>query len=112
MGMPLATVAGRKVYYELHGEAAEEPLVLLSSMAGSCKGWLALQVPEFAPVRRSLIFEHRGVGESEDPGGPFTTADLADVVGVTFVRLGRYDEALPYFELVVSIRRSMPMNMS
>jgi len=76
--MPLATVAGRKVYYELHGEAAGEPLLLLSSMGGSCRGWLALQVPEFAPVRRSLIFEHRGVGESEDPGGPFTTADLAD----------------------------------
>jgi hypothetical protein len=25
-----------------------------------------------------VIYENRGVGESEDPGGPFTTADLAD----------------------------------
>ena len=76
--MPLAEVAGRKVYYELHGEAAGEPLVLLSSMGGSCKGWLALQVPEFAPTRRVLIFESRGVGKSEDPGDAFGTADLAD----------------------------------
>lgn len=76
--MPLADVAGRKVYYEIHGEGAGPPLVLVMGMGGSCKGWLALQVPEFAPRHRTVIYENRGVGESEDPGGPFTTADLAD----------------------------------
>ena len=76
--MPLATVSGRKVYYESHGGAAGTPLVLVMGMAGSCKGWLALQVPDFAPQHRTLIYENRGVGQSEDPGGPFTTADLAD----------------------------------
>ena len=25
-----------------------------------------------------MIFDHRGVGESGDPGGPFSIADLAD----------------------------------
>ncbi|MDX1649692.1 MAG: alpha/beta fold hydrolase, partial [Myxococcota bacterium] len=76
--MPLAQVAGRKLYYEIHGEAPGTPLVLVTGMAGSCKGWLALQVPEFAPHHRTLIFDHRGVGQSEDAPGPFTTADLAD----------------------------------
>jgi pimeloyl-ACP methyl ester carboxylesterase len=76
--MPLATVAGRKVYYEAHGEAGGVPLVLVMGMAGSCRGWLALQVPEFQPHFRTLIYENRGVGDSEDPGGPFSTADLAD----------------------------------
>jgi 3-oxoadipate enol-lactonase len=76
--MPLATVSGRKVYYEIHGDAPGTPLVLVMGMAGSCKGWLALQVPDFAAHHRTLIYENRGVGESEDPGGPFTTADLAD----------------------------------
>ena len=76
--MPLATVSGRKVYYEVHGSAPGTPLVLVMGMAGSCKGWLALQVPDFAPQHRTLIYENRGVGESEDPGGAFTTADLAD----------------------------------
>lgn len=76
--MALATVAGRKVYYEIHGDAAGPPLVLVMGMAGSCKGWLALQVPEFSPLHTTVIFENRGVDGSEDPGGPFTTADLAD----------------------------------
>ncbi len=76
--MPLASVAGRKVYYESHGKAAGAPLVLVMGMGGSCKGWLALQVPELSQHYRTLIYDLRGVGESEDPGGPFTTADLAD----------------------------------
>ena len=76
--MPLVKVAGRKVYYESHGEAPGPPLVLVMGLGGSCAGWQALQVPEFAPHHRTLIYDHRGVGESEDPGEPFSTADLAD----------------------------------
>jgi pimeloyl-ACP methyl ester carboxylesterase len=76
--VPLIDVAGRKVYYESHGEGSGAPLLLVSGMAGSCRGWLALQVPELSQHRRTLIFDHRGVGESEDSGGPFSTADLAD----------------------------------
>ena len=76
--MPLADLGGRKLYYELHGEASGTPVVLVTGMAGSCKGWLALQVPEFAPRHRTLIFDHRGVGESDDVAGPFASADLAD----------------------------------
>jgi pimeloyl-ACP methyl ester carboxylesterase len=76
--MPLASVSGRKLYYETHGDAPGTPLVLAMGLAGSCRGWHALQVPELAPHQRLILFDHRGVGESEDPGGPFTTADLAD----------------------------------
>lgn len=76
--MPLAAVRGRKVYYESHGQHAGPPLVLVMGVGGSCRGWLPLQVPEFSEQRRTLIYDHRGVGESEDPGGPFSTADLAD----------------------------------
>ncbi|MFI5321761.1 MAG: alpha/beta fold hydrolase, partial [Myxococcota bacterium] len=76
--MPLVSVDGRKVYYESHGPSSGVPLVLVMGMGGSCKGWLPLQVPEFSQRFRTLIFDNRGVGESEDPGGPFTTADLAD----------------------------------
>ncbi len=76
--MPHATVAGRKVHYQLHGDASGPPLVLVMGLGGSCRGWLPLQVPDFSKERRVLIYDARGVGESDDPGGPFTTADLAD----------------------------------
>ncbi len=76
--MSYATVQSRKVYYELHGEHPDVPLLLVMGMGGSCRGWLPLQVPEFSQQRRTLIFDHRGVGDTEEPGGPFTTADLAD----------------------------------
>jgi 3-oxoadipate enol-lactonase len=76
--VPLASALGRKIYYELHGEDRGVPLALVMGLGGSCRGWHALQVPELAPHHRLLLYDHRGVGESEDPGGPFTTADLAD----------------------------------
>ena len=76
--MPHAVVGDRKVYYESHGEHGGVPLLLVMGMGGSCRGWLPLQVPDFSAARRTLIFDHRGVGGSEDPGGPFTTATLAD----------------------------------
>ena len=64
--MPLASVAGRNVYYESYGEAKGNPLVLVMGMAGSCKGWLALQVPEFSDRHRTLIFAFGiGAGVSE-----------------------------------------------
>jgi pimeloyl-ACP methyl ester carboxylesterase len=76
--VPHVVVEGRKVYYESHGEHPGTPLVLVMGTGGSCKGWLPLQVPELSQTRRTLIFDHRGVGGSEDPGGDFSTALLAD----------------------------------
>ncbi len=76
--MPQAASDRCKLYYEAHGAGGEVPLVLVTGLGGSYRGWLPLQVPEFSRERRVVIFDHRGVGESGDPGGPFTTADLAD----------------------------------
>ena len=78
--MPFADLAGRKLYYECHGDpdsGGARPLLLIMGMAGSCAGWLPLQMPDFAPTRPVIIFDHLGVGESEDTGEPFTTGDLA-----------------------------------
>ena len=78
--MPHATVRDRKLYYELHGDHAGVPLVLAIGIGGSCRGWLPIQVPEFARHRRTLIFDYPGVAHSEGDSDPFTTGDLADVL--------------------------------
>lgn len=76
--MPHAEVSGRKVYYELHGEHDGIPLMLVMGTGGSCRGWLPLQVPDFSQRHRTLIFDHRGVGGSDDAAEPMTTASMAD----------------------------------
>ncbi|MCP3984652.1 MAG: alpha/beta fold hydrolase, partial [bacterium] len=75
--MGLIEVSGRGVYFELVGPELAPPLVLVMGLAGSCRGWHPLQVPELSKRHRLVLYDHRGVGESEDPGGAFTTADLA-----------------------------------
>ncbi len=76
--MPHISVRSRKVYYELHGEHDGIPLLLIMGMAGSCKGWLPLQVPAFSLHHRTLIFDHRGSGGSEASDSPLSTAAMAD----------------------------------
>lgn len=76
--MALARVGDRNVFYETHGTGQDPPLLLVMGMAGSCRGWLPLQVPEFSKTRRTVIFDHPGVGESDDDEAVTTTAHLAD----------------------------------
>jgi pimeloyl-ACP methyl ester carboxylesterase len=56
---------------------------LITGAGGSCRGWLPLQVPAFEQQYHTLIYDHRGVGESDDFGDPFSVVDLAeDAVGL------------------------------
>jgi len=84
--MPFASVAGVNLYYETHGEGS--PLLLITGLGGSCRGWLALQVPAFATAHRTVIYDHRGVGESEDRGQPYSIGDLADDAAALLESLG------------------------
>jgi 3-oxoadipate enol-lactonase len=76
--MPLIEIGSRKIYHEVHGEAAGTPLLLVAGMGGSCQGWLPLQIPEFSKQLRVVSFDHRGVGGSSDPGGSFSIPEFAD----------------------------------
>ncbi len=77
--MPHATLDQGRLYYEIHGEHPGTPLLLLMGMGGSCRGWLPLQVPAFSKAHRTLIYDHPGVGGSDDVAGPVRTDALADV---------------------------------
>jgi pimeloyl-ACP methyl ester carboxylesterase len=76
--MPSFSTRGFDIYYETHGFGDGDPLILIMGMGGTCQGWTVLQVPELARDRTTVIFDNRGAGRSADPGGPFTTRDMAD----------------------------------
>jgi pimeloyl-ACP methyl ester carboxylesterase len=76
--MPSFGSRGFEIWYEEHGDGPGRPLVLVSGLGGSCQGWLVLTVPDLGRSRRCVIFDLRGAGRSQDPGGPFTARDLAD----------------------------------
>ncbi len=85
--MPLADLTDHKIYYEFYdAEDADPelpPLVFVTGMGGRCEGWLPYQVPSLRAHRPVLIYDHRGVGQSENLDPPFTTADLArDLIGL------------------------------
>jgi pimeloyl-ACP methyl ester carboxylesterase len=69
---------GFDIYYEEHGQGDGDPLLYLTGLGASCQGWTVAMVPELSRERRNVLFDARGVGASQDPGGTYTTADLAD----------------------------------
>jgi pimeloyl-ACP methyl ester carboxylesterase len=75
--MPSFRSRGFEIYYETHGTGGV-PIVWMVGIAATCQGWLVLQVPEFSQGRQNVVFDPRGAGRSEDPGGSFTTRDLAE----------------------------------
>src|SRR5438445_12499742 len=60
---------------------AGDPLVLVMGFGGDHLAW-GLQIPAFAAKYRGIAVDNRGVGQSETPETPYTTAMMAeDIVG-------------------------------
>src|SRR4051812_18156292 len=64
--MPFATLNGIEFYYEEHG--AGPPLVFAHGAGGNHAIWYQ-QVPFFARSWRTITFDHRGFGHSDDLNG-------------------------------------------
>jgi len=87
--MPSFKTRGFAIHYEVHGDGTGTPLLLVMGMGGTCQGWLTVTVPDLVKAgRRVVIFDNRGAGQSEDPGGPFTTADMAEDARALLDHLG------------------------
>src|SRR5579883_1692585 len=73
--MPYADVNGIKLYYEEHGNGT--PLLLIMGFTANATAWEAL-IPYLARQHRTIAFDNRGSGRSDQPEGAYTMAQLAD----------------------------------
>ena len=72
--MPFAENDGVKIRWEEQGSGP--PLLLIMGLGYTLDMWYR-QLPALAERRRVLVFDNRGVGESDVPDGPYTMAQMA-----------------------------------
>lgn len=73
--MPKVHANGIDIYYEVHGQG--EPLVLIAGLGYDHWMWHRM-VPGLAKHLRVIVFDNRGVGQTDRPPGPYTARMLAD----------------------------------
>jgi 3-oxoadipate enol-lactonase len=75
--MPRTIANGIEIYYELHGPEYGEVLVLSNGILMSTASW-AFQTPVLSKHYRLLLYDCRGMWQSEHSPGPYSMALHAD----------------------------------
>src|SRR3972149_8217896 len=63
------------IYYEIHGEG--EPLLLIEGLGYSSWMWVS-QIPAFSREYKVIVFDNRGVGNTDKPDSEYTIEKKAD----------------------------------
>jgi 3-oxoadipate enol-lactonase len=92
--MPKAMANGIQLYYELHGPEDGDVLVLSNGVLMSTASW-AYQTPVLSQHYRLLLYDCRGMWQSDHPSGPYSMeqhaddlAGLLDVLGIEAAHIG------------------------
>lgn len=75
--MPTIKVNGTELYYEMHGTADADVVVLSNGVLMSTASW-GLQTPVLAKNYRVLLYDCRGMWKSAHPQGPYSMELHAD----------------------------------
>ena len=70
----IADSQGVRIAWESHGDGP--PLLLVQGLGYGRWGWQPI-VPLLAQRHRVLVFDNRGIGDSDRPPGPYTAAQMA-----------------------------------
>lgn len=86
--MPTIRANGIDLYYEQHGwDKAGDVLVLSNGILMSTASW-AYQTPVLSQYVRLLLYDCRGMWQSEHPPGPYSLAQHADDLAALLDGLG------------------------
>ncbi len=72
--MPIAKLGNLSLYYEIIGQG--QPLVMIRGVGSNVDHWYE-QGPALSRKYQLLVYDNRGIARSSDPGGPFSTRDMA-----------------------------------
>lgn len=92
--MPFVKVNDIQLYYELHGPENADVIVLSNGIFMSTASW-GYQVAEFKKHFRVLVYDCRGMWQSDHPAGPYSMeqhaddlAGLMDALGIQKAHIG------------------------
>jgi len=85
--MPTIKANGIQIYYELHGPPDADVLVLSNGVLMSTASWL-FQTPVLSKHYRLLLYDCRGMWQSEHPPGPYSMEGHADDLAALLDALG------------------------
>lgn len=72
--MPFATNSGTQIFWTEAG--AGEPILLIMGHRWTHEMWYQI-APALSQTHRVIMFDNRGVGQSDKPAGPYTAAQMA-----------------------------------
>ncbi|MBK7579843.1 MAG: alpha/beta fold hydrolase [Myxococcales bacterium] len=76
-----------RIAFSLRGEPSSAPLLMIRGLARTSRHWGRI-VGELEQRFRLVLIDNRGVGKSDVPLRPFTTADMADDAATVLDTLG------------------------
>jgi 3-oxoadipate enol-lactonase / 4-carboxymuconolactone decarboxylase len=80
--LPFATIQNTRMFYRLQGNA-ERPVLILSHSISTDHAMWGLQVADLLPHFQILLYDTRGHGASDAPGGEYSVEMLAkDILGL------------------------------
>ncbi|MBI5288575.1 MAG: alpha/beta fold hydrolase [Chloroflexi bacterium] len=80
--MATAHINDIDLYYEEHGDANAEPVLLIMGFTMNAGAWAA-QVPALSERYHVIAFDNRGAGRTTQPDGPYTMRQMAaDAAGL------------------------------
>jgi len=88
--MPNVKLNEISIYFEVHGNNGS-PLLMINGLGASKADWSPELIRLLSTQHIVVIFDNRGVGQSDKPTTPFTMADFAsDAVGILdYLRIDR-----------------------